>query len=50
MIGMFYNSQFSGDLSRWNTNNVADVSYMFDYSPLEGKEPKWHRTRPKWFV
>ena len=38
---MFYESQFNGDISSWNTGNVPDISGMFYDSPLEDKESEW---------
>jgi surface protein len=32
---MFYDSQFNGDISKWNVSNVEDMSFMFADSPLE---------------
>lgn len=44
MSYMFYNSSFNRDISRWEINTDADLSYMFDKSPLykNGKFPLWY--------
>jgi len=28
--GMFYNSQFNSDISKWNVSNVTNMIYMFN--------------------
>ena len=45
MYGMFYDSKFSGDLSKWDVSNVKSMCCMFWNSPTEGIEPKWYKTR-----
>ena len=42
MTYMFDQSGFKGDISGWNVSNVRNMENMFDYSPLEGHEPKWY--------
>ena len=38
---MFRHSKFNQDISSWNVSNVEDMLYIFDDSPLEGKEKEW---------
>ena len=45
MSYMFLDSQFTGDLSMWDTSNVKDMNDMFYLSPLSGHEPDWWRAR-----
>jgi surface protein len=32
---MFYSSQFNGDLSRWDTSSVVDMSLMFGFAIID---------------
>jgi surface protein len=41
MGNLFKNSEFNGDISNWNTGNVADMSEMFMYSKFNGDISKW---------
>ena len=43
MISMFENSNFNGDLSKWDVSKVEYMDCMFLSSPLEGKEPEWYK-------
>ena len=38
---MFRHSKFNQDISSWDVSNVEDMLYIFDDSPLEGKEKEW---------
>ena len=39
---MFFNSQFNGDISKWDVSNVTNMSCMFDYnSQFNGDISKW---------
>ena len=42
---MFYNSEFNGDISKWDVSKVKDMENMFSHSPLEGNEPDWYKER-----
>ena len=37
MSAMFYDSEFNGDISKWDVSHVRDMSNMFDNCPLENK-------------
>lgn len=50
MSFMFYNSNFTGDLSKWDVRNVRNMSGMFYDSPLEGNEPDWWRVGLKQLI
>jgi surface protein len=41
MSGMFEESRFNGDLSRWNTSSVRDMSRMFKMSDFNGDISQW---------
>ena len=41
MHGMFYNSQFNGDISGWDVGNVTDMSCMFTDSKFNKDISKW---------
>jgi hypothetical protein len=36
---MFYDSDFNGDISKWNVSNVKTKIKMFLYCPLEKNPP-----------
>ena len=40
---MFTNSEFDGDISKWDVSNVEYMDDMFRKSPIAGKEPRWYR-------
>ena len=42
MEGMFCNSQFNGDLSRWNVSNVTNMTNMFSGAQFDGDISKWN--------
>ena len=42
MSGLFYNSKFNGDISRWNTSNVKDMSAMFSRSEFNRDISEWN--------
>jgi len=41
MWGMFKNSQFNGDISKWDVSNVKDMSNMFEKSEFNRDISKW---------
>ena len=41
MSWLFYESEFNGDISKWNMSNVKDMSYMFYRSRLNKDISKW---------
>ena len=43
MYYMFNNSDFNGDISKWNVSNVKDMRSMFYNSPLQKNPPKWYK-------
>jgi hypothetical protein len=44
MFGMFLNSYFNGDISKWNVSNVEKMHGMFTISQLEKENntPWWY--------
>jgi hypothetical protein len=42
MSGMFYQTPFNGDISRWNVSSVTDMSYMFHSTPFDGDISGWN--------
>ena len=42
MSGLFYFSEFDGDISNWNVSNVRDMSFMFYRSNFNGDISKWN--------
>ena len=42
MSYLFYYSDFNGDISKWNVNNVENMHNMFTGTPLEKNHPKWY--------
>ncbi|GEM_PF-1218049 len=42
MSCIFSNSQFNGDISKWNTGNVKNMSGMFECSEFDGDISKWN--------
>ena len=41
MTGLFYDSEFNGDISEWNVNNVENMSRMFDDSKFNQDISSW---------
>ena len=41
MSYMFFNSEFNGDISKWNVSKVKDMRYMFAQSKFNGDISKW---------
>ena len=41
MEAMFEDSEFNGDISKWNVSNVTDMSIMFSYSKFTGDISQW---------
>ena len=46
MSGLFWYSQFNGDISKWNVSKVENMSYMFENSQFNGDISKWAK-KPK---
>jgi surface protein len=42
MYAMFDNSEFNGDISKWNVRNVTSMNYMFTDSKFTGDISKWN--------
>ena len=42
MSYMFNNSQFNGDISKWDTSNVTNMSWMFHGSKFNGNISNWN--------
>ena len=43
MYGMFKDSNFNGDISKWDVSNVKNMKYMFYDNPLYKNPPKWYK-------
>ena len=41
MEGIFYNSTFNGNISKWDVSNVTDMSYMFQQSKFNQNISNW---------
>jgi surface protein len=41
MRGIFYMSNFRGNISKWDVSNVSDMSYMFCESQFDGDISDW---------
>ena len=41
MEGIFYNSTFNGNISKWDVSNVTVMSYMFQQSKFNQNISKW---------
>ena len=41
MSHLFENSEFNGDISKWNVSKVTDMSWMFADSKFNGDISKW---------
>jgi surface protein len=41
MSGLFYQSKFNGDISKWNVTNTLDMSYMFKETSFNGDISNW---------
>ena len=42
MSNIFKNSQFNGDMSRWNVSNDANMSHIFENSQFNGDIGNWN--------
>ena len=42
MRGLFYDSQFNGDLSQWDTSSVQSMNHMFSRSSFNGDISQWN--------
>ena len=42
MSGIFFNSQFNGDILKWNVSNVTDMRSMFANSQFNGDIARWN--------
>ena len=38
---LFYNSKFTGDISKWNVSNVTNMVSMFSHSKFNGNISEW---------
>ena len=43
MSALFSESNFNGDISKWNVSSVKKMRGMFTRSQLEGNEPAWYK-------
>ena len=43
MTSLFKDSDFNGDISKWDVSNVERMENMICGSPLEGIEPDWYK-------
>jgi surface protein len=50
MARMFYQSEFNGDISQWNTSKVSNMSSMFSQSKFNGDISKWSTSKVKSMV
>ena len=41
MSNLFANSDFNGDISKWDVSNVTKMKNMFEYSKFDGDISKW---------
>ena len=41
MSTLFFDSKFTGDISKWNVSNVRDMSFMFYNSEFNSDISKW---------
>ena len=41
MSELFEDSEFNGDISKWNTSNVTDISALFYDSQFNGNINEW---------
>lgn len=42
MSGLFMNTEFNGDISKWDVSNVVYMAEMFKNSPFNGDISKWN--------
>jgi surface protein len=49
MFGMFQNSEFNGDISKWNVSNVTTMFRMFYRSRFNGDISKWDVSNVKYW-
>jgi surface protein len=42
MYGLFNNSKFNGDISKWDVSNVEDMGYMFYGAKFNGDISNWN--------
>ena len=45
MSYLFYNTRFTGDISRWDVSNVTNMTYMFQKSQFDGNISGWDVSR-----
>ena len=43
MSYLFLESDFNGDISKWDVSSVKIMEDMFTDSPLRGKEFEWYK-------
>ena len=42
MAGMFSDSEFNGDISKWNVSSLRVSCFMFKNSPFDGDISNWN--------
>jgi hypothetical protein len=42
---MFRNSDFNGNIDKWNVKKVKVMAPMFSKSPLEKNPPSWYKKK-----
>ena len=47
MTGMFFKSNFNGDLSKWNVESVKEMHMMFAWSKFNGNISDWNVSNVK---
>ena len=47
MRGMFLDSEFNGDISKWNIHNVFDMTFMFMNAKFSNNISKWNTRNVK---
>jgi len=45
MNGVFNDSKFNGDISKWDVSNVTDMINMFENGVFNGDISKWDVTQ-----
>ena len=44
MKSMFEESEFKGDVSKWDVSSVIDMSFMFYHTYFDGDVSNWNTT------
>ena len=47
MSYLFEDSEFNGDISKWNVSNVTNMEYMFRFSEFNGDISNWDASNVK---